>query len=1413
MQTRRAAVARITTKTVLALCLFLAATSGTFVASSTNASAAPHQFLKNYQLYDRSQDIRSLQKFLNTDGFVIAQSGPGSPGNETSIFGLHTLQALKKFQSAHGLPTTGYFGPLTRADINSGGATANSSQKTSSTISGTTATTTASTTTPSSTPLPGYQPGQIIFIGGGSTNNGGGGGGGGGGGSNSTPDTTPPSTPTNLTAITNSSSQITLSWTASTDNVGVTGYKIYRNGTQLGTASTNNYNDTGLNPSTLYTYWVSAYDAAGNVSTTSTAVSAVTSAGPDQFGTTWKPVRVGAGGFISDIDIASDGTKVIHTDTYGAYVWTGSQWSQIVSMNTMPSGDPGAGLQQNAGVYEIRIAPSNTSRFYMYFNGYVYRSDNKGATWNATGFSHVAASGNDQITETMGPYIAIDPNNSNIVYVGTPSAGLFKSTNAGATFSSVSAVGVGSTVPANAGQGGSNIIAYDPSSSVVGGVTQGVYVSTYGVGVFHSTDGGSTWTELNSSGMPTTHLHIMVVSDGTLYVTDNSAGGAFKKYSGGAWSAISTGLRGVHSLAIDPTNLSRMIAIEDFGQSVYSTNGGSTWTWQTLNKVATDIPWLANTASPYLMAPSNIVFDPSQSNVLFASDGVGVWRSNPAAGSGITWLSQSAGIEQLVSLWAVSPPGGNPIMTFMDRPVFTITNPDVYPTQHGLNYNNVIIHGYSADWASANPSTIVVHAQNGWNVTSGYSTNGGGSDGGPANWTVFPGLSNITDMQSYGGTGNGTGASIAAASATNFALALSDSYAGGPTGLWVTSNSGVTWTKPTIPGVPTTGDSGWGGEYYFDRQIIAADRVNIGTFYAYNQGSGTATAGIYKSTDGGSTWSRVHTGAFDVSNQSFFNAQMRTVPGEAGNIFFTSGPATGDPVGKAFHRSTDGGATWTSVNNVTDVWSFGFGKAQPGGGGYPAIYIYGWVNGVGGVWRSDDNAATWTQLGGLYPLGSFDQVKVVEGDMNAYGRVYLGFAGSGFEYGDASDAQIPPTISSISAGTPGGTGATITWTTDQSSNSKVVYGTTANYGSASSNASLVTSHSITLTGLTSGTTYHYAVVSTDAQGYTATSTDQTFLTLDTTPPSIPTGLTATANSSTEIDLSWTASTDNVGVTGYKIYRNGTQVGTTTSVTAYADTGLVTSTIYNYTVAAYDAAGNVSSQSSSASATTQAGVTFTPTDDPAIQYLGYGGPTVTFSNVNIGTPSSDRVVVIGVVNNNVNGDSGTIGVTIGGITATEAAFSDTSTTSSASLWYASAPTGTSATVVVTAGGGGIAEMGILAGAINGASSVAPSATSTHPTVFDAGDPQLIPTSGTITVPANGVAVIFGEDNYYGSGSPIWTNTTSVNGDYFLATTTGNGAAEMMAHSYATGAQSYSVSSSVNNGFAFGGFGGVVAVWKP
>jgi Tol biopolymer transport system component len=89
-------------------------------------------------------------------------------------------------------------------------------------------------------------------------------------------DRTPPTTPTNLRVTTASPTRIDLSWDPSTDNVGVAGYKVYRDGSFLTSVIATSYSDTGLSPSTRYCYRVSAYDAAGNESAKSNEACATT---------------------------------------------------------------------------------------------------------------------------------------------------------------------------------------------------------------------------------------------------------------------------------------------------------------------------------------------------------------------------------------------------------------------------------------------------------------------------------------------------------------------------------------------------------------------------------------------------------------------------------------------------------------------------------------------------------------------------------------------------------------------------------------------------------------------------------------------------------------------------------------------------------------------------------------------------------------------------------------------------------------------------------------------------------------------------------------------------------------------------------------------------------------------------------
>ncbi|MBW7477857.1 fibronectin type III domain-containing protein, partial [Paenibacillus oenotherae] len=129
---------------------------------------------------------------------------------------------------------------------------------------------------------------------------------------------------------------------------------------------------------------------------------------------------------------------------------------------------------------------------------------------------------------------------------------------------------------------------------------------------------------------------------------------------------------------------------------------------------------------------------------------------------------------------------------------------------------------------------------------------------------------------------------------------------------------------------------------------------------------------------------------------------------------------------------------------------------------------------------------------------------------------------------------------------------------------------------------------------------------------------------DTQSPSVPAALASTAKTDTSVSLSWTASTDNVGVAGYEIYRNGVKVGTSTAA-SYTDSGLTASTSYKYTVKAYDAAGNLSVASNEVTVVTSAGVDTQAPSAPA----GLASTGKTENSVSLSwTASTDNVAVTG-----------------------------------------------------------------------------------------------------------------------------------------------------------------------------------------
>jgi chitodextrinase len=243
-----------------------------------------------------------------------------------------------------------------------------------------------------------------------------------------------------------------------------------------------------------------------------------------------------------------------------------------------------------------------------------------------------------------------------------------------------------------------------------------------------------------------------------------------------------------------------------------------------------------------------------------------------------------------------------------------------------------------------------------------------------------------------------------------------------------------------------------------------------------------------------------------------------------------------------------------------------------------------------------------------------------------------------------ADVSAPAVPSNLTASTVSVTRFTLSWTAS-TDNVKVTA-----YEVFKDGISLGTSAAIsrTLTGLTPSRTFAMTVRASDATGnWSALSAPLSVTTLaDLTPPTAPLTLTSTAVTVKSFTLSWTASTDDVAVTGYEVYRGGVLQGTTTTTRSLSVTGLLPATTYAMTVRARDAAGNWSPFSPALSVTMAADVTvpsvpgglvatgvgagsFTLTWNPSTDNVGVAGYEVFQGGVSIGVTASPTILVTGL----------------------------------------------------------------------------------------------------------------------------------------------------------------------------------------
>jgi len=266
----------------------------------------------------------------------------------------------------------------------------------------------------------------------------------------------------------------------------------------------------------------------------------------------------------------------------------------------------------------------------------------------------------------------------------------------------------------------------------------------------------------------------------------------------------------------------------------------------------------------------------------------------------------------------------------------------------------------SIDYAELSP-TFIARVGNG-DATQSIKSSGFSYDGGKS-W--FAGNNDINGI---------TGGGIIAAAANASVVVWSPS--GTTAAVSYSKDNGNSWKAST--GIPS-------------QAKVASDRVNSNKFYGFSAGK------FYLSIDGGVTFTKTSATGLPTTGTDSFKAMA----GHEGEIWLAGGSDTEGVYG--LWHSTDSGISFTKLSNVQKADVIGFGKAATGQK-YMALYTSAQINGVRGIFRSDDEGKNWVRVNdGAHQYGCTNSA--ITGDPRIYGRVYVGTNGRGIVYGDVSTSS------------------------------------------------------------------------------------------------------------------------------------------------------------------------------------------------------------------------------------------------------------------------------------------------------------------------------------------------------------------------------------------------------------------------